>query len=410
MEAPLMEQDSRTAHPKFNIQIGQMPEAGLRQALYAMHFCDPRIMSFRIDGEQLTIEYIEDDQTEESTVQAISRKATRLFERYRQSELEHSEAILGKTSHSAGELSERYDELVRAGLVVPLGLGRVSVRGWFAALMEAVDMEALRRVAVPLGAKRENYPAAITLSDLAKTQHVASFPEHLHFVSHLTGDLDKIDEVGRLAREGAEWKQVVEQIHHSTDAPALCLNPSVCYQCFIARRNSSVGQEGTVVTARSRCHRWEGGAMTGLRRLMDFEMREVIMIGHPEWVQGRRERAEKALLAWAQDWGLEASIVNANDPFFTDDFEVKAAFQRRQDMKHELVMPLADGSKMAVSSSNFHSVTFGKAFEIKRGGRPACSGCIGWGLERWAYAIVLQHGMEPAQWPAPIRDAVNLAS
>ena len=33
------------------------------------------------------------------------------------------------------------------------------------------------------------------------------------------------------------------------------------------------------------------------------------------------------------------------------------------------------------------------------GKRPACSGCFGWGHERWVYAIFIQFGLDPKNWP-----------
>jgi seryl-tRNA synthetase len=65
-------------------------------------------------------------------------------------------------------------------------------------------------------------------------------------------------------------------------------------------------------------------------------------------------------------------------------------------------IPIEDTS-ISVFSSNFHSTTFGKAFGITTGGRPATSGCVGWGCERWVYALVSQFGFAIEQWPAGLR-------
>ncbi len=95
----------------------------------------------------------------------------------------------------------------------------------------------------------------------------------------------------------------------------------------------------------------------------------------------------------------------ANDPFFTNDFQVKASFQRNQEMKYELrlTIPYLDKS-IACSSVNFHSNTFGNAFNIKMGKRPAVTGCVGFGIERWAFAFLAQFGLDEANWPAAFRE------
>jgi len=71
-------------------------------------------------------------------------------------------------------------------------------------------------------------------------------------------------------------------------------------------------------------------------------------------------------------------------------------------MKYELRLPLATGS-VAAASSNFHSVTFGKAFNITSRNRPVCTGCTAFGLERWIYGAFSQVGLEPAAWPEGLR-------
>jgi hypothetical protein len=105
-----------------------------------------------------------------------------------------------------------------------------------------------------------------------------------------------------------------------------------------------------------------------------------------------------------REWDLVGSFETANDMFFTNDYAVKASFQRQQQAKKELrLMIPQEGQSISVSSSNFHAVTFGKAFNISVHGRPATSACLGFGYERWLYAIFSQNGLDPALWPEPLR-------
>ena len=55
-------------------------------------------------------------------------------------------------------------------------------------------------------------------------------------------------------------------------------------------------------------------------------------------------------------------------------------------------------------SSNFHAQTFGKAFGITVAGKPATSACVGWGEERWVYALLSQFGFDVAGWPTALRE------
>ncbi len=134
-------------------------------------------------------------------------------------------------------------------------------------------------------------------------------------------------------------------------------------------------------------------------------MREVVFIGTPRFVIDSRTKAEKLILQWAKDWELACTFETANDMFFTQDFAVKASFQKLQQAKRELRLALpGEKQSLAVFSSNFHAMTFGKAFDINVGGRPATTGCIAWGYERWVYAIFSQFGFDLSKWPARLRD------
>ena len=82
------------------------------------------------------------------------------------------------------------------------------------------------------------------------------------------------------------------------------------------------------------------------------------------------------------------------------------------ELKYELRLPIGEGRTLAAASFNFHEDFFGSSFDIRR---PAGDGdedatvitaCAGVGLERFAYAFLCRHGVDPAAWPEPVRLAV----
>jgi seryl-tRNA synthetase len=161
---------------------------------------------------------------------------------------------------------------------------------------------------------------------------------------------------------------------------------------------------GRCVTAVLNCHRHEGANHRSLSRLRSFTMRELVWVGQPAWVISCRARAEELIREWAKDWELSCTLETANDMFFTDDFAVKASFQRQQEAKRELRADIpVDRNSISIFSSNFHATTFGKAFGITAGGRTAVSACVGWGYERWVYALLSQFGFEPTNWPIGLK-------
>jgi hypothetical protein len=113
--------------------------------------------------------------------------------------------------------------------------------------------------------------------------------------------------------------------------------------------------------------------------------------------------------ALVESLGLGGRCEVANDPFFVDgDTAGRTWSQRLLELKYELRLPISPAADIAVGSFNFHERFFGESFEIAS---PAGDGlvhtsCTGFGLERFAYAFLCQHGLDPADWPRQVRDAV----
>ncbi len=370
-------------------------DAVARHMEYAAWFADERLERVELRDRTLVVRF--GDGADEAALRA---KLDRLAARFAQMDDFQSREVF-RTGGSP-QAHETYPELLARGWVVELGTGQVTLRGLALDLLEFFDDAFVRRIGGPAHARREYYPSVMTIERMNRANHFSSFPEHVHFVSHLREDLDLLDQFARQLREAGGWSSaVLAGLERPMASPAIALNPSVCYNCYASIENSTIEGEGFVATARSRCHRFESGNHRSLARLMDFSMREVIYVGQPDFVKRQRELSIQLVRELLEHWGLASWLETANDPFFTSDFEVKAAFQRNNDMKYELRMPLSTGS-VAVGSSNFHSVTFGKAFNIvqKQNTRPVCTGCIGFGLERWIYAVFSQVGLDPAAWPA----------
>ena len=87
-----------------------------------------------------------------------------------------------------------------------------------------------------------------------------------------------------------------------------------------------------------------------------------------------------------------------------------SATQKEQDLKYELMAPVASKEKLtAITSCNYHLDHFGYAFNIKTAdGKVAHSACIGFGLERIALALFRVHGFDPDHWPADVKGVLAL--
>jgi seryl-tRNA synthetase len=105
--------------------------------------------------------------------------------------------------------------------------------------------------------------------------------------------------------------------------------------------------------------------------------------------------------------GIGAYCEVATDPFFVGTgHAAKMTLQTLAESKYELRMPIGPDKSLAVGSFNFHDAFFGERFDIGYADdKPVRTGCVAFGLERLAYAFLCQHGLDPDQWPADMRDA-----
>jgi seryl-tRNA synthetase len=283
-----------------------------------------------------------------------------------------------------------------------VGDGHVVLRGPAALLLAMIDNKVETVFARKFGAELELFPSTIKSDTLHRCNHFTSFPEHMDFVAHLKEDLSVLKQFSDSCRESG-WSP---GLHEGTMSLSdFAISPSCCYHAYEAMEGWELEKPGRCLTAVLHCHRYEGANHKFMSRLRAFTMREVVWVGQPPFIINNRATAEQMIIQWAKDWELSCTFETANDMFFTDDYAVKASFQRQQQGKKELRLDVpSEKRSISCFSSNFHSTTFGRAFNIKIASKPATSGCIAWGHERWVYAIFSEFGFEIDKWPAGLRD------
>jgi hypothetical protein len=225
-------------------------------------------------------------------------------------------------------------------------------------LCEEVD----RRVvewARSLGSHPERNSELLRRCDLDRISYFDSFP---HLAHRVTPELES---------DG-------EEEHFLTSA--------ACYGAYFARLSSEL-PDRELVTVLATCRRREAD-YEPLRRQREFQMREVVAIGDPAWVEDLLEQGAEFAQGLAAAYGIDANLAVATDPFFSKD-DPRIAYQRMFPTKRELV----DDSRLAIASINLHRTFFGERCEIAlAGGTPASSGCVAFGLERWVDALLRAPG------------------
>lgn len=243
--------------------------------------------------------------------------------------------------------------------VHPHGDGRLTIAGAMPALCRAVDRR-VRALAAAAGARELQGPALVDRAVLERAGYFEAFPGGATMV-----------EDGRYA-----------------------LQPAACYQCYAALAGGTV--ERAVLTLAGRCYRPHERAFTGATRLWEFTMREVVLIGSADWVDGERHAWTGRAAELARTMGLEFTVEPATDSFFGPASRGRRLLQQVKELKHE-VRARAGRETVAIASVNLHETFFGRRFDLRLAdGQPAHSACAAFGLERWASAVLAQRGERAA--------------
>jgi seryl-tRNA synthetase len=191
-------------------------------------------------------------------------------------------------------------------------------------------------------------------------------------------------------------------------ASELVLAPAACYPVYALQ--AEVGRlpdEGRLFDVSAFCFRHEATSEAG--RLQSFRMREFVCVGTPtqalefrsRWIPRARQLVERLELPY--------EVVAASDPFFGRGGQLAASRQIEQSLKFEMVIPIGS-APTACMSFNYHLDHFGSTWSLRTAdGAIAHSSCVAFGMERLVLALFANHGLDPWQWPAAVREALHLA-
>lgn len=288
-----------------------------------------------------------------------------------------------------------------------LGTGQVALDGIALSLYQYFD-RVFRQFGDPWCARPLLTPTLIPASTLARCDYFRSFPHNVTFAAHLFEDADGIAD---FRSRHQERDTLDEKALTNMETPEACLSPATCYHVYHLFANRSIPSDGFVYGVCGKCFRYESSNMKDLRRLWDFTMREVVFMGDRDYVLAQREKGIEMTANFLESHQLAGEIRTASDPFFTaPDASAKAYFQLSAETKYEMSLLLPSEARLAVGSLNYHTDFFGRAFNIDVERRDKMhSVCIAFGLERWVYAFLAQHGNRVDKWPDVVRDAPEFA-
>lgn len=284
-----------------------------------------------------------------------------------------------------------------------LGVGQVALHGMPLRLFKYFDrvFEAFGR---PYRAEPVMTPTLIPSTALAKCDYFRSFPNNVTFACHMIEEPARVTDfrARHQDRDTLDDKALADM-----ETPEACLSPAVCYHVYHLNKGKTLPAQGIAYGICGKCFRYESSNMADLRRLWDFTMREVVFLGGRDGVLADREKSIGQMGEFLDAHRLAGEIRTASDPFFiAPDAVSKTYFQLSSETKYEISLLLPDGGRLAVGSHNYHTDFFGRAFDVTvEGEGPMHSVCVAFGLERWVYAFLQQHGHDPARWPDPVKNA-----
>jgi seryl-tRNA synthetase len=294
------------------------------------------------------------------------------------------------------------DQLMEAGLLAPTGVHGVYARG---RIFEHVRLKfdaLVTRTAAPESPEPLCFPPVVPREQLETSGYLGSFPHLAGTVFAFEGDEKQAAAQHDLASRHEDWSgyQTMSE---------MVLTPAACYPLYPAIAARGPLPEGGLTLDTGDAYVFRREPSNDPARMQIFHMREIVRIADAEtvvtWRIGWRERAEELL----RGLGLELELDIANDPFFGRVGRLLAAQQREQELKWELLAPVAGDTPTAIASSNYHQDHMGHTYGITTAdGGPAHTGCMAFGEERVTLALFAAHGLDADGWPAEVRARLEL--
>jgi seryl-tRNA synthetase len=292
--------------------------------------------------------------------------------------------------------------LVELGHLVPSGVRGVYGRGHSFELVRRAFDDLLTREMADEGAEVLRFPPVIPRHGFESSEYLRSFPHLAGTIFGFEGSEGEALEQFELANRHEDWSR----FQTMTD---LVLTPAACYPVYaaIGARPPLAIDGVTIDPGDAWVFRHEPSDDPA--RLQMFHMRELVRIGAPETVLAWRDAWIERGLAILRGLGLDAAADLAADPFFGRSGRMLAASQREQQLKVEILAPIAGPDRTAIASFNYHQAYFSTLHRIAReDGGAVHTACLGFGHERIVLALLECHGLDVGRWPVEVRERLRI--
>ncbi|WP_406414803.1 hypothetical protein [Streptomyces sp. NBC_01614] len=386
--------------------VKQIPEYLGSELAKRVYYVTPGIEGFQLISEGGRVVGVEVTTSTAVNGDELSRKLDVIITKDVLPQEQLETEIIWKSPHAAQGDDGVFAKLADADIVAEMGEGLYAVGGLFGKVMFGLDRRLHELAVQEFDADSFHYPTLISTETLRRAGYMSAFPQFLMTASRFHSDVDTYDSfTSGIAASEDIGKHIEEHSEHI----GYCLPPAVCYHVYEHLSGSSLDKKSIAVTTRGKTFRFEARYRRSLERLWEFTMREVVFFGDRNSVVEQRRRMVSAVCDLVDELGLAGRVEVANDPFFLNEQVADyVQVQRVMELKYELCLPVEAGRSVAAGSFNVHGDRFGSVFGISDAdGGTAHTACVGFGLERFAYAVFCQHGADPGAWPDALKALVS---
>lgn len=297
-----------------------------------------------------------------------------------------------------------FDQLVSSGSVCEIAEGAYAYSGIFLKVYKYfMDKISAFGFETFDGILEYDYPVLYPIAAYEEGGYFESFPHYIMFQTVMKNDLDVLD---RFAKEGSKADGIFEEMKK----PVNVLRHAACAPVYKMLANKTVEtNEPGIFLVSGKCFRNESQNVSELSRLDEFLMKEYVFVGTPEQCKENVEKAKGLWKFWLDTFGINSKLDTANDSFFASNYKKLKVFQMLGDSKQEFKWELpASKEYISCSSINFHRTHFSKPYRIMNNEGTYCyTACFAFGIERLAYALLCQKGIDPEKWDEPTRTEIS---
>lgn len=248
--------------------------------------------------------------------------------------------------------------------------------------------------------KVRRFPTLLNVDTISTTDYISTSPQYIMFCSNVVENVHEYEKLHDRYKNN-DLNSVLEY-------PSFSLSPSACFHLYQSIRGETLA-ENSIYTMLQNVFRNEGRFnWTSMNRLLDYHVREIVMIGNHDFVLEKRESFLKKTIELLEQLQLNFSVKIASDPFVIPVMQKYRKIQYANKVKYEVKLSEDEENDVACASFNIHGKAFSSKFGFSVDGCTCTeSGCIGFGIERLIIAFLKQYGVKSEEWPKEIRRYID---